>query len=131
VVTDSSYADAYTAVSEVGQNYTGLPAWFTPGIVLAAKLFFALDVATVKPAEVVRAHPQRAWLFIQCEDDKTVYAHHGTDLKAASANSQTELWMVGGCGHVKAFTEHPAEWQQHVFAFLDREIARAPSAASR
>lgn len=131
VVTDSAYADAYTVVSEVGTNYTGLPSWFTPGIVLAGKFFFGLDVASVKPAEVVRAHPERAWLFIQCVGDKTVFAHHGRDLKAASANADTELWMVDGCDHVKAFTEYPAEWQQHVFAFLERELARAPGAASR
>jgi fermentation-respiration switch protein FrsA (DUF1100 family) len=131
VVTDSAYADAYTVVSEVGQNYTGLPSWFTPGIVVAGKLFFGLDVASVKPSEVVRAHPERAWLFIQCAADQTVFAHHGTDLKAASANPNTELWMVEGCDHVQAFTDHPAEWQQHVLAFLDREMARAPSALSR
>ncbi|MDQ2951700.1 MAG: alpha/beta fold hydrolase [Chloroflexota bacterium] len=94
VVTDSAYADAYTVVSEVGQNYTGLPSWFTPRIALAGKLF-------------------------------------GTDVKAASANPNTELWMIDGCDHVQAFTDHPVEWQQRVLAFFDREIARAPSALSR
>ena len=131
VVTDSAYADAYTVVSEVGTNYTGLPSCFTPGIVLAGKMFFGLDVASVKPVEVVRAHPERAWLFIQCTTDQTVFAHHGTDLMAASANPNTELWMVDGCAHVQAFTDHPAEWQQHVLTFLDREIQRAQGAASR
>jgi hypothetical protein len=126
VLTDSAYADAYTVVSEVGTNYTGLPSWFTPGIVLAGKVFFGLDVASVKPAEVVRAHPERAWLFIQCDADKTVFEHHGRDLKAASANPDTELWIATGCDHVRAFTVHPAEWEQHVFAFLDREIAKVP-----
>ena len=129
VVTDSAYADAYTVVSEVGTNYTGLPSWFTPGIVLAGKLFFGLDVASVKPVDVVRTHPERAWLFIQCTADPTVFAHHGTDLKAASANPNTELWMVDGCKHVQAFTDHPAEWQQHVLTFLDREIGRAQGTA--
>ena len=129
VITDSAYADGYTVVSEVGTNYTGLPSWFTPGIVLMARLL-DLDVAAVRPAEVVRAHPERAWLFIQCTDDQTVYAHHGTDLKAASANPHTVLWMVPGCGHVQAFTTHPAEWEQHVFAFLDRELP-ASSATGR
>jgi fermentation-respiration switch protein FrsA (DUF1100 family) len=131
VVTDSAYADAYTVVSEVGQNYTGLPSWFTPGIVLAGKVFFGLDVASVKPIEVVRSHPGRAWLFIQCTTDKTVFAHHGTDLKAATGNPNTELWMVDGCEHVQAFTDHPVEWQRHVLIFLDREIERARGAASR
>lgn len=131
VVTDSAYSDGYTVVAEVGQNYTGLPSWFTPGIVLTSKYFFGLDVLKVKPYEVVRAHPERAWLFIQCDADKTVFPHHGTDLQAASANPDTELWMVPGCDHVQAFTKHPDEWAQHVFAFLDREIAKAPPAASR
>ena len=131
VVSDSGYADAYTVVSEVGQNYSGLPPWFTPGIALAGKLFFDIDVWSIKPVEVVRSHPERAWLFIQCTTDKTVFAHHGTDLKAASANPNTELWMVDGCAHVSAFTDHPAEWQQHVLTFLDREIPRAAGAASR
>lgn len=128
VVTDSAYADGYTVVSEVGTNYTGLPSWFTPGIVITSRIFFGLDVLSVKPAEVVHAHPERAWLFIQCDADKTVFPHHGTDLKAASANPDTELWMVHGCDHVKAFTEHPAEWTQHVLSFLDRELARTPAA---
>ncbi len=128
VVTDSAYADGYTVVSEVGTNYTGLPSWFTPGIVITSRIFFGLDVLTVKPAEVVRAHPERAWLFIQCDADKTVFPHHGTDLKAASANADTELWVVPGCDHVKAFTQRPAEWTRHVLAFLDRELSRIPAA---
>ena len=131
VVADSAYADGYTVVSEVGPNYSGLPGMFTPGIAIASRLFFGLDVWSVRPADVVRAHPERAWLFIQCTADGTVYAHHGSDLKAASANKDTELWMVEGCGHVKAFSDHPAEWQQRVLAFLDREIAKAPAATSR
>ena len=131
VVTDSAYADGYTVVSEVGPKYSNLPGIFTPGIAVAARLFFGLDVWSVRPVDVVRAHPERAWLFIQCTGDTTVWPHHGSDLKAASANPNTELWMVEGCEHVRAFTEHPAEWKQHVLTFLDREIARAPSVTSR
>jgi len=131
VVTDSAYSDGYTVVSEVGPKYSGLPGIFTPGIAITSRLFFGLDVWSVRPVDVVRAHPERAWLFIQCTGDTTVWPHHGTDLKNASANPGTELWMVDGCEHVRAFTEHPVEWQQHVLAFLDREIAKAPAASSR
>ena len=122
VITDSAFADGATVVGEVAPNYTGLPGWFTPGIVLMARLFFDLDLSTIKPAEVVRDHPERAWLFIQCENDKTVFRHHGVELKAASANPQTELWLVPGCDHVKAFDTHTVEWEQRVLAFLTREI---------
>lgn len=122
VITDSAFADGGTVVGEVAPNYTNLPGWFTPGIVLMARVFFDLDLSVIKPAEVVRDHPERAWLFIQCENDKTVYPHHGVELKAASANAATELWLVPDCDHVKAFDTHTAEWERRVLAFLGREI---------
>ena len=128
VVTDSAYADGYTVVSESHMKYTGLPSWFAPGIAVTS-LLFGLNVWSVRPSDVVRAHPERAWLFIQCDADTTVFEHHGRDLKAASANPGTEFWVVHGCEHVKAFTEHPEEWQQHAIAFLDRELAKTPAAA--
>jgi len=48
--------------------------------------------------------------------------HHGLDLKAASANPRTELWVVPGCEHVMAYATHPDEWAQHVLGFLGREL---------
>jgi fermentation-respiration switch protein FrsA (DUF1100 family) len=122
VVTDSAFADANTVVSESATKYTNLPQWFTPGIVLMARLFLGLDISQVTPSKVVAAHPERAFLFIQCTDDTTVPLHHGLDLKAASRNPRTELWVVPGCEHVKAFATHPDEWAQHVLAFLEREL---------
>ena len=122
VVTDSAFADADTVVSESATKYTNLPPWFTPGIVLMSRLFLGLDISQVTPAKVVAAHPGRPFLFIQCTDDTTVPLHHGLDLKAASANPHTELWVVPGCEHVKAFATHPDEWAQHVLTFLDREL---------
>jgi fermentation-respiration switch protein FrsA (DUF1100 family) len=122
VVTDSAFADGNTVVSESATKYTNLPSWFTPGIVLMSRLFLGLDIAQVTPAKVVAAHPERAFLFIQCTDDTTVLLHHGLDLKAASKNPRTELWVVPGCEHVKAYATHPDEWAQHVLTFLEREF---------
>ena len=122
VVTDSAFADANTVVGESATKYTNLPSWFTPGIVLMSRLFLGLDISQVTPSKVVAAHPERAFLFIQCTDDTTVPLHHGLDLKAASRNPRTELWVVPGCEHVKAFATHPDEWAQHVLDFLGREL---------
>jgi hypothetical protein len=44
------------------------------------------------------------------------------DLKNASANPGTQLWLVKDCGHVKAFVTHPQAWQDHVLAFLDGQL---------
>ncbi len=122
VVTDSAFADGNTVVSESATKYTNLPSWFTPGIVLMARLFLGLDISKVTPSKVVAAHPERPFLFIQCTADTTVPLHHGFDLKAASANPGSELWIVPGCEHVMAFATHPDEWAQHVLTFLDREL---------
>ncbi len=122
IVTDSAFADANTVVSESATKYTNLPPWFTPGIVLMARIFLGLDISQVTPSKVVAAHPDRAFLFIQCTDDTTVPLHHGLDLKAASRNPRTELWVVPGCEHVKAYATHPDEWAQRVLTFLGREL---------
>jgi uncharacterized protein len=122
VVVDSAYASAPVVVDEVGPQYSGLPAFFTPGLVLASRVLCGLDIGSVVPADVVRAHPERAFLFIQCVDDQTVAMHHGVDLKNASANPSTELWLVHDRGHVKAFITHPQAWQDHVLAFLHGQL---------
>jgi fermentation-respiration switch protein FrsA (DUF1100 family) len=122
VVTDSAFAEGETVVSEAATQYTNLPAWFNPGMVLMARVFLGLDLSQVSPARVVASQPGRAFLFIHCADDQGVLVHHAYDLKAASANPRTELWIVPGCGHVKAFATHPDEWAQHVLTFLGREL---------
>jgi fermentation-respiration switch protein FrsA (DUF1100 family) len=130
VVTDSAFADGDKVVSESATKYTNLPSWFTPGIVLMSRFFLGLDIAKVTPSRVVAAHPERAFLFIQCTDDTTVLLHHGLDLKAASANPRTELWVVPDCEHVEAFATHPNEWAKHVLEFLDRELGGARPSTS-
>ena len=122
VVTDSAYASASRVVDEVAPQYSGLPALFTPGLVLMSRLLYGLDIDSVVPVDVVRAHPERPFFFIQCEEDSTVAMHHGLDLKAASANPDTQLWLVKDCGHVKAFTTYPGEWTRRMLAFLDAQV---------
>jgi fermentation-respiration switch protein FrsA (DUF1100 family) len=124
VVVDSSYADGNTVVGEIAPAVSGLPAFFTPGMVLMAKTFFAIDLAAVRPVDQVRALPDKAFLFIHCEDDSTVYVHHAHDLRAASADAESELWIAPDCGHVRAFSRYPAEWESRVLTFLERELGK-------
>ena len=118
VVADSAYADGRTIVDEAGPLETGLPDWYTAAIVLAAKLLYGLDVAAVDPAAVVRAHPERAFLFIHCDGDTVVRPHHARDLRGASANANTRLWMATGCGHVAASERHADEYRSRLLDFL-------------
>src|SRR5256886_2582084 len=110
VVTDSAFADGNTVVSESATKYTNLPAWFTPGIVLMSRIFLGLDIGQVTPAKVVAGHSERAFLFIQCVEDQTVLMHHGLDLRAASTNPRSELWLGPACDHAPALAAPPGEW---------------------
>jgi uncharacterized protein len=131
VVADSSYADAPTIVTENLQTLAGVPSWFTPGVLLMANLAFGLDGGQVRPVEVVRAHPERAFLFIHCDGDELVAPHHARELRAASANPGSDLWMATACQHSWAFNNYPTAYEAHLGAFLESQIPVALAHTSR
>lgn len=122
LVSDSSYSDAFTEVEEVLPREGGVPGWFTPGVFFMTRLAFGLDGDQVRPIEVVRAHPERAILFIHCDTDPLIHVHHAQDLRAASANSASALWIAHGCDHAAASDMYPAEYRTQVMAFLETQI---------
>jgi fermentation-respiration switch protein FrsA (DUF1100 family) len=122
VVADSSYADAPTIVTENLQTLAGVPSWFTPGVLLMANFAFGLDGGQVRPIEVVRAHPERAFLFIHCDGDELVAPHHARELRAASANPASDLWMATACQHSWAFNNYPTAYEARLSAFLESQI---------
>lgn len=122
LISDSSYADAYTIVQEKLEQDAGVPGWFTPGVFVMNRIAFGLDGDQVRPVEVVRAHPERPILFIHCDTDGLVPVHHAQDLRAASANPASELWIAPGCDHAAASDKYPAEYRTRVLAFLQSQI---------
>ena len=131
VVADSSYADAPTIVTENLQTLAGVPSWFTPGVLLMAKTAFGLDGEQVRPIEVVRAHPERAFLFIHCSGDKLVSPHHAEELRAASLNPASDLWMAAVCQHSWAFNTYPTAYEARLGAFLESQIPAVSEHSSR
>jgi fermentation-respiration switch protein FrsA (DUF1100 family) len=122
VVADSSYADARTIVTEDLEIVAGVPSWFTPGVMLLSSLAFGLDGEQVRPIEVVRAHPERAFLFIHCAGDKLIAPHHAYELRAASANPASDLWIATLCQHSWAFNTYPTAYEARLGAFLESQI---------
>ncbi|HEV8536290.1 MAG TPA: alpha/beta hydrolase [Candidatus Limnocylindria bacterium] len=122
VVADSSYADARTIIEEKLESIANVPGWFTPGVMLFSKVVFGLDGDQVRPIDIVRAHPERAFLFIHCDTDELIALHHARDLRAASANPASQLWVAAGCQHARAYNDHPSEWEARVRPFLESQI---------
>lgn len=123
IVTDSAYEDVETVLYERLETETrGVPGWFTPGVMLAAGLLLGVPAEDVRPITFVRAHPERAFLFVHCDEDEMVALHHAYDLKAASANPATRLWVQTGCHHAQTYERDPAAYEAHVIAFLDAQL---------
>jgi pimeloyl-ACP methyl ester carboxylesterase len=122
LIADSSYTDASTIVQEKLQQEAGVPGWFTPGVLFMTRVAFGLDGDQVRPIEIVRAHPERAILFIHCDTDGLIPVHHARDLRAASANPASTLWIAHDCEHAAASDHYPAEYRLRVTAFVDSQI---------
>lgn len=122
VVADSAYASARALVEENLERTAGVPSWFTPGFLLWTRIAFGLDGDAVRPIDAVRAHPERAILFIHCTADELIGVHHVNELRAASTNSASDLWLVQPCPHARAFNHHPVEYQERMLAFLEAQI---------
>lgn len=122
VAADSAYADGPSIVDEAGPGETGLPDWYTAAVVLTAKVLFGLDASAVDPAAVVRANPQVPFLLIHCDGDTLIDLHHARDLRDASANPSTRLWMATGCGHVGASARYPDEYRSRLIGFVDAAL---------
>jgi pimeloyl-ACP methyl ester carboxylesterase len=127
VVADSAYADARTLVEEKLEETAGVPTWFTPGVFLMSRIAFGIDGDQVRPIDVVRAQPDRAFLLIHCEADELIALHHARELRAASTSPASQLWIVAPCAHARAFDGHPAEYEAHLLLFLESQIPAAPA----
>ncbi|HEY6959543.1 MAG TPA: alpha/beta fold hydrolase [Candidatus Limnocylindria bacterium] len=122
VIIDSSFTDVAVELEEKLPSEAGVPGWFAPGVVIAFRLFFGIDPEAVRPIDIVRAHPERPFLFIHCDADELINVHHGRDLRTASANPASDLWIASGCLHPRASDDHPDEYRTRVLAFLAAQM---------
>jgi uncharacterized protein len=122
VVSDSAYTDALTMVSEGLQPVAHIPGWFAPGVLFVTKFAFGLDGDQIRPIDIVRAHPERPFLFIHCDADEQIPVGRARDLRAASANLASQLWITSGCVHASSFEHYTSEYRMRLVAFLDSQI---------
>ncbi len=122
LVEDSGYEDAREIVNQKLPSLSRLPAAFTPGVVLTAKVLFGIDFDSVKPIrEVGKIRPRRIY-FIHGEADTAIPSEHARRLFQAAANPADDLWIVPGVGHVQSYLTHRKEYLNRVGNFFGREL---------
>jgi uncharacterized protein len=138
VVADSAYAEMAPIIEREMPLRSHLPRWFTPSILRAARLLYGVDVAAVRPAEVVAAIAPRPLLFIQGGADAMNPAVSLTNLaRAAGSAPQARVvsWRVPNVPHAQAFHQETEAYVSLLIAFfrrsVDHDISLAAADAAR
>ncbi len=125
IVSDSTAAN-YIPILEreipKGELPTGghLPAFFTPGALLAVRALYGIDFYAVRPVDVVTQLAPRPLFFIHGAADTLIPSSNMGDLAAAALatpNAHVQTWLVPGATHCQSYQVQPQEYVSRVVAF--------------
>lgn len=122
LVLDSGYSDAREMIELKLPGQSGLPNWFTPGVVLSANAIFRMNLNSVRPVEYVKKISPRRIYFIHGEADTTVPVENAYRLFHASGNPADELWIIPNVKHVEAYKTHTKEYIERVSKFFNETL---------
>jgi pimeloyl-ACP methyl ester carboxylesterase len=120
VVDDSGYAALGEILDRHVPRETGLPAFFTPGVVFAGRPLLGVDAYTVRPVDAVPALRARGarLLVIHGDADAVIPQRHGR-LIAAAYGPGAQTWWVSGAPHVGSYVRQPGDYLARLTTFLD------------
>ena len=119
IISDSAFAALGPKMEQELPSDSHLPAFFTPGIVLAARAVYGIDLYSVRPVDVVATIAPRPLFFIHGAVDGLIAPSNMDQLVAAARaapNAHVQSWLVPKADHAQAF---------HVMgqAYVDRVVA--------
>ena len=123
MVEDSGYAVLRELLKVQVPQKSGLPAFFTFGIVNMVRLMYGVDLYSLRPAEAAAAMKNSRIFVIHGESDSLVPVEHARRIFAAKNGEEgNEVWLVPGVDHTKAYKSFPQEYIDRITAFFDREL---------
>ena len=116
VIVEASYADLPLVLRERLPQAGGLPPFFAPGVMLAARLFLGIDPWAVRPEEDARRLCEGGvpLMIIHSTSDEVVPFEHARRLE--SACPEATFWRMESYEHVGAYA-HP-EYRERLLGFL-------------
>jgi uncharacterized protein len=118
VLVEASYSDLPLVLRERLPQAGGLPPFFVPGVMLAARLFLGIDPWAVRPEEDARKLYEEGvpFMIIHSTSDEVVPFEHAKRLE--SACPEATFWRMESYEHVGAYA-HP-EYGERLLGFLQR-----------
>ncbi|HEY5182690.1 MAG TPA: alpha/beta fold hydrolase [Dermatophilaceae bacterium] len=120
LVADSAFADLSSAMEGGLTRFTLLPGLLAVPAIEISRAFGTLP--TLRPVDVVRALPARAFLFIHSSGDPLLGVANADQLFAASSNKASRLVVIPGHDHMDTFTHNRAQYMTALLSFIDRQL---------
>jgi pimeloyl-ACP methyl ester carboxylesterase len=124
IVADSGYAEIWPVIAAEIPRYSPFFALVRPGpgIRLASRLLYRIDLRAARPESTVALIPERPILFIHGAIDAYIPPSHGQRLRAGSVHPASELWLVPDADHAQTYMKAPDEYIERVAAFFDAQM---------
>ncbi len=127
LVSDSCYATLFDVVGPRFAKRTHAPQALLHPILFAVKLMFGVDFEAIKPVDTVRRISPRPMMFIHGDQDDGVPVADAEKLFEACDNPKSQLWLVPGAGHTKAYAANPQGYLQRIDSFFDSALSPEPT----
>jgi fermentation-respiration switch protein FrsA (DUF1100 family) len=121
-VVDSPFGNLPELLDSQLTEHSNLPAWFNPGILLAARYVFGVRTDNLLPVLSARKWAGRPVLLIHGEVDSIVPVKQARQI-AGALGPGSESLILPGVDHVGAFKEAPDRYLTTVGNFFDRNLA--------
>jgi dipeptidyl aminopeptidase/acylaminoacyl peptidase len=122
IVSDSAYADVMPLLEREIPRQAHLPAFLTPGGLLAASVIYGIDYGQARPvAAIADTAPRPVFIIHGALDHDTPLSDAETLYAAArnAPNSHVSLWEVTGATHAQAYHVAGVEYVDRVTAFFN------------
>ncbi|HKI18729.1 MAG TPA: alpha/beta fold hydrolase [Isosphaeraceae bacterium] len=120
-VLDSPYGDLPKLLEIQLSKHSGLPGWFNPGILLAARWVYGVRTDDLVPTRFARAWGERPLLVIHGESDTIVPVSQAREL-AIAAGASCLTMTLPGVDHVKGYASNPEGYVRVVGTFFNDHL---------
>jgi dipeptidyl aminopeptidase/acylaminoacyl peptidase len=121
-VVDSPYGDLPKLLEHQLSKHSGLPRWFNPGILMAARWVFGVRTDDLVPIRSAREWGERPLLLIHGESDTIVPIGQARDL-ARTLGASCLMLTLPGVEHVQAYPSDPQRYIQTVSSFFTSHLS--------
>ena len=128
IVSDTAYATSGPDLERDLPKDSHLPAFFTPGTILAARVLYGVDLYAGRPIDVVAQIAPRPLFFIHVDGDNGTRSSDMTELVQAAEsapNAHVQSWLIHGGGHSQGFHIEGAEFVRRVVEFFTAGLGPA------